>query len=142
MGEQTMTQSQIIQTLAEQCETTKKVAASIIAALAQTAIGEVKKNGVFVLPGIGRLVRADRKARTGRNPATGEAIKIPAKKGVKFRVAKSVKDAIGRPQKAEIVFRQDHLARSAAAPEWRPVLARPASFLCWLPLLPRSLWRL
>jgi DNA-binding protein HU-beta len=47
------------------------------------------KTGVFELPGIGRLVRVDRKARTGRNPATGESIKIPAKKAVKFRVAKA-----------------------------------------------------
>jgi DNA-binding protein HU-beta len=54
---------------------------------------------MFVLPGIGRLVRQDRKARMGRNPATGEAIKIPAKKVVKFRVAKAVKDAIVPPKK-------------------------------------------
>jgi DNA-binding protein HU-beta len=52
-----------------------------------------------VLPGIGRLVRQDRKARTGRNPATGETIKIPAKKVVKFRVAKAAKDAIVPPKK-------------------------------------------
>ena len=65
-----------------------------MSALAQTAINEVKKNGVFVVPGIGRLVRVDRKARMGRNPATGEAIKIPAKKVVKFRIAKVAKEAI------------------------------------------------
>ena len=69
--------------------------------LASMAIAEVKKNGVFVLPGIGRLVRVDRKARMGRNPATGEAIKIPAKKVVKFRVAKSAKDAIVPPKKTK-----------------------------------------
>jgi DNA-binding protein HU-beta len=63
------------------------------------AIGEVKKSGVFVLPGLGRLVRVDRKARMGRNPATGEAIKIPAKKVVKFRVAKAAKDSIVPPKK-------------------------------------------
>ena len=67
--------------------------------LASLAVGEVKKNGLFVLPGIGRLVRVDRKARTGRNPATGESIKIPAKKVVKFRVAKAAKDAIVPPKK-------------------------------------------
>jgi DNA-binding protein HU-beta len=50
------------------------------------------------MPGIGRLVRVERKARTGRNPATGESIKIPAKKVVKFRIAKSVKDAIVPPK--------------------------------------------
>jgi len=52
------------------------------------------KTGEFVLPGVGRLVRVDRKARMSRNPATGEAIKIPAKKIVKFRVSKAMKDSI------------------------------------------------
>ena len=62
------------------------------------AVKQTKKSGVFVLPGIGRLVRSDRKARIGRNPATGEQIKIPAKKVVKFRVAKAAKDAIVPPR--------------------------------------------
>ncbi len=93
-----MTQSQIVQTLADKCDVTKKVASSLMSALAQTAISEVKKNGIFVMPGIGRLVRVERKARMGRNPATGEAIKIPAKKVVKFRVAKAAKDAILPPK--------------------------------------------
>lgn len=96
--ENQMTQSQIIQTLAEKCELSKKDAKGLLALLAQTAITEVKKNGVFVLPGIGRLVRVDRKARMGRNPATGETIKIAAKKVVKFRVAKAAKDAIVPPK--------------------------------------------
>ena len=89
-----MTQTQIVQTLADKCEVNKKVAKNLLDVLAQTAVTEVKKNGVFVLPGIGRLVRVERKARMGRNPATGEAIKIAAKKVVKFRVAKAAKDAI------------------------------------------------
>jgi DNA-binding protein HU-beta len=93
-----MTQTQIVQTLADKCEISKKVAKAAMDCLAQTAISEVKKNGVFVLPGIGRLVRVDRKARMGRNPATGAAIKIPAKKVVKFRVAKAAKDAIVPPK--------------------------------------------
>ena len=93
-----MTQTQIIQKLADQAEITKKVAKSMIDTLAETAISEVKKNGVFVLPGIGRLVRVERKARMGRNPATGESIKIPAKKVVKFRVAKAAKDVIVPPK--------------------------------------------
>jgi len=93
-----MTQSQIVQTLADKCEVTKKQALGLLNALSATAIGEVKKNGVFVVPGLGRLVRVDRKARMGRNPATGEAIKIPAKKVVKFRVAKAAKDAIVPPK--------------------------------------------
>ena len=57
-----------------------------------------KKNGLFVVPGLGRLVRVERKARMGRNPATGETIKIAAKKVVKFRIAKSAKDAIVPPK--------------------------------------------
>jgi DNA-binding protein HU-beta len=93
-----MTQSQIVQTLADKCEVTKKVAQAMLASLASTAISEVKKNGLFVVPGLGRLVRVDRKARMGRNPATGQAIKIPAKKVVKFRVAKAAKDAIVPPK--------------------------------------------
>jgi len=93
-----MTQTQIIQTLAEKGDTTKKVAKEMLVKLALTAVTEVKKNGVFVLPGIGRLVRVDRKARMGRNPATGEAIKIAAKKVVKFRIAKAAKDAIVPPK--------------------------------------------
>lgn len=94
-----MTQTAIIRELAESTGVNNKVAKQFVESLAQLAVRETKKNGVFVLPGIGRLVRADRKARTGRNPATGEAIKIPAKKVVKFRLAKSVKDAIVPPKK-------------------------------------------
>jgi DNA-binding protein HU-beta len=89
-----MTQTQIILTLADKCETTKTVAKAMLDNLAQTAITEVKKNGLFVIPGLGRLVKVDRKARIWRNPATGESIKIAAKKVVKFRVAKAAKDAI------------------------------------------------
>jgi DNA-binding protein HU-beta len=94
-----MTQTAIIRELAEQTGVNNKVSKQFIEALAALAVRETKKNGVFILPGIGRLVRAERKARTGRNPATGEAIKIPAKKVVKFRLAKSVKDAIVPPKK-------------------------------------------
>ena len=93
-----MTQTQIIQTLADKCEVSKKVAKNLLDTLAQTAVSEVKKTGLFVIPGIGRLVRVDRKARMGRNPATGAAIKIAAKKVVKFRVAKAAKDAIVPPK--------------------------------------------
>jgi len=89
-----MTQTQILQSLAGKCDITKKAAGSLMTTLAETAVSEVKKNGLFVLPGIGRLVRVERKARMGRNPATGETIKIPAKKVVKFRVAKAAKEAI------------------------------------------------
>jgi len=99
MANQRMTQTQLVRSLAENCEVNNKVARQFLDSLSSMAIGEVKKNGVFVLPGIGRLVRVDRKARVGRNPATGESIKIPAKKVVKFRVAKAAKDAIVPPKK-------------------------------------------
>jgi DNA-binding protein HU-beta len=101
MANQRMTQTQLVRSLAESCEVNNKVARGMLDCLSSMAIAEVKKNGVFVLPGIGRLVRVDRKARTGRNPATGEAIKIPAKKVVKFRVAKAAKDSIVPPKKAK-----------------------------------------
>ena len=100
MASQRMTQTQLVRSLAESCEVNNKVARQFLDSLSSMAIAEVKKNGVFVLPGIGRLVRQDRKARVGRNPATGETIKIPAKKVVKFRVAKAAKDAIVPPKKA------------------------------------------
>lgn len=94
-----MTQTAIVRELAETSGVSNKVSKQFLESLAALAVRETKKNGVFILPGIGRLVRAERKARTGRNPATGEAIKIPAKKVVKFRLAKSVKDAIVPPKK-------------------------------------------
>jgi DNA-binding protein HU-beta len=101
MANQRMTQTQLVKQLAEKSEVNNKTARLFVDTLAALAITEVKKNGVFVLPGIGRLVRVDRKARLGRNPATGESIKIPAKKVVKFRVAKAAKDAIVPPKKAK-----------------------------------------
>ena len=94
-----MTQSQLVKELAEAVATSGKVAKAFVENYAAIAVRETKKSGVFVLPGIGRLVRVDRKARMGRNPATGETIKIPAKKVVKFRVAKSVKETIVPPKK-------------------------------------------
>lgn len=98
MAAQRMTQTQLVRGLAEECECSNKQSRALLDTLAKMAVSEVKKNGVFVLPGIGRLVRVDRKARMGRNPATGEAIKIPAKKVVKFRVAKAAKDSIVPPK--------------------------------------------
>jgi DNA-binding protein HU-beta len=92
--ENIMTQGQLIQALADKCEITKKTSKDLLTKFTETAISEVKKNGLFVVPGLGRLVRVDRKARMGRNPATGESMKIPAKKVVKFRIAKAARDAI------------------------------------------------
>ena len=93
-----MTQSQLVKHLAVECEVSNKLAKQMLETLASTAVKEVKKTGVFVVPGLGKLVRVDRKARMGRNPATGETISIPAKKVVKFRVAKAAKDAIVPPK--------------------------------------------
>jgi DNA-binding protein HU-beta len=96
-----LTQTQLVKELAAAAEVPNKVAKAIVENLATIAVRETKKNGVFVVPGIGRLVRQERKARMGRNPATGAAIKIPAKKVVKFRVAKACKDAIVPPKKTK-----------------------------------------
>lgn len=89
-----MTKSQLMNALAEKCDITKKEAQQFMEMLTELAYSEVKKNGEFTLPGIGKLVKKDRKARMGRNPATGEQIHIPAKTVVKFRVAKAAKDSI------------------------------------------------
>ena len=88
----TMTKSQIADHLAGKAGITKKTAAQLLVDLASLAYKEAKNT--FVVPGIGKLVLANRKARMGRNPQTGEAIKIPAKRVVKFRIAKAAKDAI------------------------------------------------
>jgi DNA-binding protein HU-beta len=93
-----MTQTQIIQKLSDTTQLGKKEVKLLLTEFSNLAVTETKKKGMFVMPGIGRLVRVERKARTGRNPATGEAIKIPAKKVVKFRIAKAVKDAIVPPK--------------------------------------------
>jgi DNA-binding protein HU-beta len=87
-----MTKSQIADHLAGKSGVTKKTATEILDNLAALAYKEAKN--AFTLPGIGKLVLSHRKARTGRNPQTGEPIKIPAKKVVKFRVAKAAKDSI------------------------------------------------
>jgi DNA-binding protein HU-beta len=90
-----MTQTEIVNQLAEKSGLKKAQAKEFFAALATLAASEVKKNGEFTLPGFGKLVKATRKAREGRNPATGDTIKIPAKTTVKFRVGKAMKDTIG-----------------------------------------------
>jgi DNA-binding protein HU-beta len=89
-----MTKTHLVRHLAEKVGTNNKTAATFLEHLAETAVKETKKNGVFIIPGLGRLVKQNRKARMGRNPQTGEAIKIPAKTVCKFRVAKAAKDAI------------------------------------------------
>ncbi|HYG98542.1 MAG TPA: HU family DNA-binding protein [Terriglobales bacterium] len=95
----TMTKTQLIRLMAEKVEITNKQAATFFDTLAEIAVQQAKKNGVFVVPGIGRLKKVQRKARTGRNPQTGETIKIKAKTTAKFYVAKAVKDAIAPSKK-------------------------------------------
>ena len=92
-----LTKSQLAAAVAEQAELPKKKAAEILELLAQLAYKHAKNT--FTLPGLGKLVLVNRKARIGRNPATGAEIKIPAKKVVKFRVAKVAKDTIAPPKK-------------------------------------------
>ena len=87
-----LSKSQIAAEIAEKVGISKKQGAEILDLLAQLAHKNAKNT--FTLPGIGKLVLVNRKARIGRNPATGAEIKIPAKKVVKFRVAKAAKDAI------------------------------------------------
>jgi DNA-binding protein HU-beta len=94
-----LTKTALIRLIAEKQELTNKQTASFLDLLAETAVKETKKNGEFTIPGIGKLVKAERKARIGRNPQTGEAIKIKAKTVVKFRVAKVAKDTIAPPKK-------------------------------------------
>jgi DNA-binding protein HU-beta len=88
----TKTKSQIVSELAEKHGITKKQATEILESLVTMAYKEAK-NG-FTIPGLGKLVVVQRKARMGRNPATGEAIKIKAKRVLKFRIAKAAKDAV------------------------------------------------
>ena len=89
-----MTKSQLIANLSEATSLSKKEVNNFMEALADTVYKEVRKTGECIVPGFGKLVKAKRKAREGRNPATGETIKIPAKTVVKFRLAKAVKDTI------------------------------------------------
>ena len=93
-----MTKTAIVAEIAEKTGLAKKQVAEVMAQMTELAYREAKIG--FTLPGIGKLVVMQRKARKGRNPATGEAIKIPAKKVLKFRIAKAAKDAI-TPAKAK-----------------------------------------
>ena len=87
-----MTKAQLVDAIATKMELPKKQVGDILSLLAETAYKEAKKG--FTIPGLGKLVVAKRKARTGRNPRTGETIKIPAKTVLKFRIAKACKDAV------------------------------------------------
>jgi DNA-binding protein HU-beta len=89
-----LTKSALLQVIAQETDTDRKTAAFFLEVITGIALREVKKNGEFTLPGIGKLVKQKRKARIGRNPKTGEKIKIAAKTVVKFRVAKAAKDSL------------------------------------------------
>lgn len=89
-----MTQTEIIGALADKTGMTKAQAKDFLNEMAELAKREVNRNDEFTIPGFGKLVKAHRKAREGRNPATGQPIKIPAKTTVKFRVGKAMKDAV------------------------------------------------
>lgn len=89
-----MTKAQLLSALADASGIAKKDVVVLMEKLTEMAYSEVKGSGEFVVPGIGKLVKVNRKARMGRNPATGAEIKIPAKTVVKFRVAKAAKEAV------------------------------------------------
>lgn len=89
-----MSQSEVVNHFAERFELKRAQVKEIFEELSTLAGREVKDNGEFVLPGFGKLVLSERKAREGRNPQTGESIQIPAKTTLKFRLSKSMKDTV------------------------------------------------
>ena len=93
-----MTKTAVIRYMAEDTELPVGQCAAFLAGLVELAVTQTRKNGEFTIPGLGKLVKAQRAARMGRNPATGEALKIKAKTTVKFRLAKAVKDAVVPPK--------------------------------------------
>jgi DNA-binding protein HU-beta len=99
MPSKPLTKAQLVTKLSKDLDMTKVQVNGFLDQLGRIAIGETKKSGQFTLPGFGKLVKSHRKARMGRNPQTGEPIKIPAKTVVKFRVAKACKDSIIPPKK-------------------------------------------
>lgn len=89
-----MTQSEVFNHFAEKTGMKRSQVKEFFEELANLASNEVKSNGEFVLPGFGKVVLSERKAREGRNPQTGETIQIPAKTTLKFRLGKSMKDTV------------------------------------------------
>ena len=94
-----MTKTEIVNHLAQKLKLTKAASKAVLDELGQLAAKKTKTLGEFTIPGIGKLVKQRRKARKGRNPATGEAIKIPAKTVVVARIAKAFKEAVVPPKK-------------------------------------------
>lgn len=89
-----MTKSELMQALADKLGKSKKEVGEFMQAMVDMAYSVTKKEGEFVIPGLGKLQKKQRAARMGRNPATGQQIQIPAKTVVKFRIAKQAKDSI------------------------------------------------
>ncbi|WP_263384510.1 HU family DNA-binding protein [Granulicella arctica] len=94
-----MTRTQLIRQMAEQMEVSPKQVTGFFDLLIETATTQTRTVGEFTIPGLGKLLKAQRAARMGRNPATGESIKIAAKTTVKFRLSKAAKDAVVPPKK-------------------------------------------
>lgn len=93
-----MTKTQIVKTLAEKLAVEPKQVQGFFDVLVEMATEQTREAGEFTVPGLGKLVKAERKERMGRNPQTGEEMKIAAKTTVKFRVAKGATDAIAPPK--------------------------------------------
>src|ERR1035438_9120528 len=138
-----MTKSQTVAHLAEKVGIPKKTTVAVLEELVSLATKEAKSSGQFVVPGLGKAVKANRKARTGRNPQTGEAIKIPAKTVVKFRLAKAFKDAVVPPKKngCTASAAECRKPRAGSAPCWAadragrnpPEDGRPSPIRRWPP---------
>jgi len=94
-----MKKNEMLSELSHTLEVSKKEVNTFLEAFVELAYKETKKNGVFIIPGLGKLVKKNKPKRKGRNPATGEAIMIPAKLVVKFSLSKTCKDAIVPPKK-------------------------------------------
>src|SRR5687767_14684994 len=101
-GKKRMTQSEVFNHFAEKTGMKRGQVKEFFDELYNLASGQVKSNGEFVLPGFGKLVKSERKAREGRNPATGETIQIPAKTTLKFRVGKGMKDTRSEEHTSEL----------------------------------------
>ena len=93
-GRKRMSQSEVYNHFAEKTGMKRAQVKELFEELANLAVKEVKSSGEFVIPGFGKLVLSERKAREGRNPQTGETIQIPAKTTLKFRVGKGMKDTV------------------------------------------------
>ncbi len=94
MAKKALTKAQLVGHLAEKLGVNRAMARNFLDELSTLVVKEVKKAGVFALPGLGKFVLSKRKARMGRNPRTGEPIKIPAKTVLKFRIARALKNSV------------------------------------------------